>query len=318
MGGKSTSLPDRYDSFDGLRTIAALGIAVMHYLANIDKEVAGTLQADSFLYGTFIPFCTQFVYLFFMLSSFSMCCGYYNKFAVTDGKSAFDTEKFYSKRYCRIWSFFALLICIDVLLNPTMEELYEACADLTLAFNLLPNPDIKVIGVGWFIGTIFLFYMIFPWFVYLLQNKKRAWFSMCVAIVMHILVVRYFLTEKFVLPSAMGDARHNIVFSFPFLMLGGLIYLYRKPLSNEKLKYVWLILATIATILQFTIAPKLFGENVLFLLLLFSLWMLYAMTGGIHLGFNVLNNKVTKFIGSISMEIYLCHMVMFRAIKKCT
>lgn len=144
--------------------------------------------------------------------------------------------------------------------------------------------------------------MIFPWFVYLLQNKKRAWFSMCVAIVMHILVVRYFLTEKFVLPSAMGDARHNIVFSSPFLMLGGLIYLYRKPLSNEKLKYVWLILATIATILQITIAPKLFGENVLFLLLLFSLWMLYAMTGGIHLGFNLLNNKVTKFIGSISME----------------
>lgn len=117
----------------------------MHYLANIDKEVAGTLQTDSFLYGTFIPFCTQFVYLFFMLSSFSMCCGYCNKFAVIDGKSGFDTEKFYSKRYCRIWSF-ALLICIDVLLNPTVEELYEACADLTLAFNLLPNSDIKVIG----------------------------------------------------------------------------------------------------------------------------------------------------------------------------
>lgn len=48
----------------------------------------------------------------------------------------------------------------------------------------------------------------------------------------------------------------------------------------------------------------------------FALWMLYAMTGGINCGFNLLNNKVTNFIGGISMEIYLCHMVMFRIIEK--
>ncbi|WP_158223266.1 hypothetical protein [Fibrobacter sp. UWS1] len=47
-------------------------------------------------------------------------------------------------------------------MKPSISELYQAFADLTLAFNLLPNPDISVIGVGWFLGLVFLFYMIFP------------------------------------------------------------------------------------------------------------------------------------------------------------
>lgn len=42
---------DRYGSFDGLRAIAAFGIAIMHYLANIDKGVADTLKEGSFVYG---------------------------------------------------------------------------------------------------------------------------------------------------------------------------------------------------------------------------------------------------------------------------
>ena len=30
----------------------------------------------------------------------------------------------------------------------------------------------------------------------------------------------------------------------------------------------------------------------------------------------VLNNKFTNFIGNISLEIYLCHMVIFRIVEK--
>lgn len=32
-----------------------------------------------------------------------------------------------------------------------------------MCFNLLPNPDIAVIGVGWFLGTVLTFYMLFPY-----------------------------------------------------------------------------------------------------------------------------------------------------------
>lgn len=94
----------------------------------------------------------------------AMYCGYYDKFKMKSASgvgnelvSMFNTNKFYSKRYARIWLFFALLVCIDVVMKPSINELYQTFADLTLAFNLLPNPDIQVIGVGWFLGLIFLF-----------------------------------------------------------------------------------------------------------------------------------------------------------------
>lgn len=232
-GGKS----ERYNSFNGLRACAALGILLMHYLANINADVAGRLCESGILYSSIIPFFTSFVYLFFIVSAFSMCCGYFKQFNMTNVKdlsdkacmmSKFDTERFYSKRYIRIWPFFALLVLIDVIMKPSWEECYQAFADLTLAFNFLPNPHIEVIGVGWFLGIVFLFYMIFPWFVFLLQNKIRAWGAMIIAVVFHIILVHYFLTSEFCTESQINSPRHNIVYSFPFFMSGGLIYLYRE------------------------------------------------------------------------------------------
>lgn len=190
-----------------------------------------------------------------------MCCGYFHKFDTLDGKSNFCTESFYNKRYSRIWPFFALLVLIDFVMNPSKEELYQCIADLTLAFNLLPNPEIHVIGVGWFLGVIFLFYMIFPWFAYLLQNKKRAWFAMGIALLMHFLVVDYFLTEKFVLPSEISNFRHNIVWSFPFLMIGGLLFLYRGLLGRKEYRWIWLIVIVLGFIVQFKYHPVICGDN---------------------------------------------------------
>ena len=68
-------MKERYSSLDGLRAFAAIGIAIMHILANIDIEPDKNLL----LYGTNIPSLTHFVYLFFMISAFSMCCGYYEE-----------------------------------------------------------------------------------------------------------------------------------------------------------------------------------------------------------------------------------------------
>ncbi|KDS55941.1 acyltransferase domain protein [Phocaeicola vulgatus str. 3975 RP4] len=45
-------------------------------------------------------------------------------------------------------------------------SLFEAFMNCTLVFGLLPNNSLEVIGVGWFLGTVFLFYMLFPFFVF--------------------------------------------------------------------------------------------------------------------------------------------------------
>lgn len=40
-------MKERYNSFDGLRAIAAIGILLMHYLANVDEKCMMTLQESS-------------------------------------------------------------------------------------------------------------------------------------------------------------------------------------------------------------------------------------------------------------------------------
>lgn len=82
---------------------------------------------------------------------------------------------FYKKRYTRILPFFAFLCVVDLLVSPSIGSLYEFFANITLCFGFLPNYGaITVIGVGWFLGIIFVFYMLYPFFVFLMDNKKRA------------------------------------------------------------------------------------------------------------------------------------------------
>ena len=62
-----------YGSIDGLRTIACIGIVMMHAASNSNYSLNG------FLYESVIPSFTNFVFLFMAVSAFSMCCGYYEK-----------------------------------------------------------------------------------------------------------------------------------------------------------------------------------------------------------------------------------------------
>lgn len=50
----------------------------------------------------------------------------------------------------------------------------------------------------------------------------------------------------------------------------------------------------------------------MYLILLFSLWLVYAISGERKW----LSNKVTKYLSGISMELYLSHMVLFRFTEK--
>lgn len=143
----------RYTSLDGLRAYSAVGIVMMHVLANIMMKPSSNYVTD-----TIIPYFTNFTLLFMIISAFSVCCGYYDR--VKNGQ--IRPNEFYSKRYKRLLPFFALMVVISVILDPNYRALCEGFADFTLCFNLLPNPQIETVGVGWFIGTVFTFYLLFP------------------------------------------------------------------------------------------------------------------------------------------------------------
>lgn len=289
---------ERYDALDGIRAYATIGIAMMHVLANGNYAVSG------FAFQLLIPSFKNLVFLFMMLSAFSMCCGYYDRVI----NNEITIGQFYGRRYAKIWPFFTLLCAIDLILSPSINSLYEVFANLTLCFGLLPNAKISVIGVGWTLGVIFLFYLVFPFFCYLLSDKRRAWLSFAVALIFNRICIIYFFDENHVLENF--SARTNFIYCAVFFLMGGLVFLYRKILKELSEKYHW-----ICWLLCFVVAVGYYelGSTIIVMLLLFSLLLIYALARKRE---RVLSNPVTKYISGISMEVYLCHMVSFRAIEK--
>ena len=101
-----------YGAIDGLRMIAAFGIAMMHIRANSNYEIAG------YVYNTVIPSFTNFVFLFMTVSAFGMCCGYYDKIL----KGRVDFSEFYGKRFKKILPFFGALVLLDIIMSPSVAS----------------------------------------------------------------------------------------------------------------------------------------------------------------------------------------------------
>ncbi len=277
----------RYEAIDGLRTMACIGIVMMHIKVNNAYEV------PDFLYHNVIGSFTNFVFLFMVISAFGMCSGYLDKML----NQQVCLESFYAKRYSKILPFFALLVLMDFAVSPSKASLIEAMADITLLFGLFPN-DISVIGVGWFLGLIFAFYLIFPFYCVLIKSRRQAWIVLIVSLLLNELFGSYF-----------GIDRRNIVYCLPYLITGGLIYLYRNELEQFSRKNRWAVLGGIiaCAALYYGI-----GESTFTMLLGSAALLIYALGDQ----GKVLQNKFTKFFSSISMEVYLSHMAIFRVIEK--
>ena len=280
---------ERYEGIDGLKAYAIIGIALMHILANGEYELGG------FVFEQLIPAFTNLVFLFMMVSGFGMCCGYYQK--IIDRK--ISMEEFYSKRYIKIWPYFALLCALDFVISPSKNSLYEVFANPTLCQGLLPNTNISVIGVSWTLAVIFVFYMLFPFFCFLFGNKKRAWIVAVAALIFNFVSSNYF-----------NVGRKNIVYDAIYFIIGGLIFLYRKELAEfvQKYKVVAGAILLAAIVTYFTLGS-------LTLTMLFFCVAALVYTLGCN-GGGVLVNPVAKFLGGICFEIYLCHMVTYRVFEK--
>lgn len=280
---------ERYEGISGLKAYAIIGITLMHVLVNGEYEVSG------FVFERLIPSFTNLVFLFMMVSGFGMCCGYYQKIIV----QKISVEDFYKKRYIKIWPYFALLCALDFIISPSRESLFEVFANLTLCQGLLPDANISVIGVSWTLAVIFVFYMLFPFFCFLIENKKRAWGVAVVALTFNWLCSSYF-----------NAGRKNIVYDAIYFITGGLIFLYRKELTEFALKYKVFVgsILLIATVAYFALGGT--TLTMLFFCVAALIYTLGCRTEG------VLVNPVVKFLGGICFEIYLCYMVIYRVLEK--
>jgi peptidoglycan/LPS O-acetylase OafA/YrhL len=170
----------------------------------------------------------------------------------------------------------------------------------------LPNANISVIGVSWTLAVIFVFYMLFPFFCFLIGNKRRAWGVAVVALIFNFLCDIYFFDESHI---AGFNPRINIIYDAIYFIAGGLIFLYRKELAKLSSKHrmiASLILLT-AIVAYFAI-----GSSTITILLFCVTVLIYT----IGCNCDGLDNSIPKFLSGICFEIYLCHMVIYRVLER--
>lgn len=295
---KDAKIIKHYYGIDGIRTYAAFGIVLMHIGANAGYVI------NSFIYNNVIAKTGSFVQLFFIVSAFGMCMGYYDRIK----ENRISIDNFYKKRLKKILPFFLFLVVLDLCINWNgFSSLYEGIANLTLLFGFLPNSNISVIGVGWALGVIFAFYWLFPVIVFGIYTKKRAWFTLLISIFFYFACSEYFLVNNEVV-------RCNFLYWSCYFIVGGILYLYKDFIITflRDKKVIFTLITLLITCVYFIIPLQNEVYYLISTMLVFSFWVIYAITFKCV----VLANPVTRFISGISLEIYLAHMMIFRIGEK--
>lgn len=301
MTAPQTDIRRHYNDLDGFRAIAAFAIVVMHvflrgaYGADLAHGDGTDLLS---LIQTIVSSLGTFVTLFFIISGFGLCCGYYDRIK----NAEITPERFYTKRIAKLLPFFALLVLLDIIGTGGKDSLWEAFADITMVFNLLPDLNIEVIGVGWALGVILLFYFLFPFFVYTISTKRRAWLTFAVSIALSLSCVFYFHKTN----GNLDDRR--FIYQAMFFVAGGLLFLYKDRIgSMGKIgRIVTLVIAIGALPLLYVSGPA--WTTNLRQLVLWVPWMVFAIASD-H---RIFSNRIAKFFSGISFEIYLSHLFIFQ------
>lgn len=292
----------RFDNLDGLRAISCIAIIGYHVKKWTDMPLGG-------IGGRVVSTLTQFVPLFLILSGFGMFCGYYERIR----NNQISLNDFYKKRYRKLFPYMAFVLLIYILIERSLPGTIEALTESTLVFGLLPNNNLNVLGIGWTVGVIFLFYMLFPFIVFTCWTKRRAWVTLVISVLLSIFCSEYFFSSEFVINFVQ---RHSFLYCSPFFIAGGVLYLYNEPIRGFVSKHRWPSF-TICVILSiaFCFCPSsVFGISITMLkgLLVFMPWICYS----ISVESKVLNNKVAKWISNISLEIYLAQSLVYLAVGK--
>ncbi len=294
----------RYNNLDAVRFISSIMIVMMHILINGRYAVPGNMLV------TAIKRAGSMVNLFFLLSGFSMCCGYYRK--ILDG--SISITEFYKKRYGRIAFFFYLILAAYVVyaviegsLSPgTIAQ--EAFLNSTLMFGFLPVAEMEIASVAWTLGVIFSFYIIFPFFVFLMRDKRHGWIAFAVSI-----GLSFALQNRFAVDGV--AVRTNILYELCFFVLGGLLFLYKDQIGSALKNFRvagYIMIAAGAAFLFIAPLSKIGMDRTLQYLIGFGM----ITAGALMPDSKLLSNRVTAFGGKYSFELYLSHMVIYGAVGK--
>ncbi|WP_439501964.1 acyltransferase family protein [Aminobacter ciceronei] len=160
-----------------VRFIAAMMIVMFHVALMPKLAMPDELEFIKNFGGFGVP-------LFYMLSAFALCYGYFGKLDNAD-----QIRRFYNRRFWRIAPLFYVMMAYYVVYLSLMygapPSLSEAITSATFTFNLIPSHVTGFVYASWSIGVEMLFYAIFPVALLAISNLARA----TVAFVLSVFIV---------------------------------------------------------------------------------------------------------------------------------
>lgn len=285
----------RYNGLVGLRGIGALGIIAYHVYV-----LSGFVGIHP-LFDRTVGNGGVFVQLFFMLSSFSIMCGYYDEFNTNP-----QLDKFYLGRIKKLVPTFWLALLahcvIDSILGTPISK-YNVIGTASLMFGFMPRYQESVVMAGWALGIEIIFYLIFPAFFVFNKNKKRSWIFLIFSVVM-------FITYENFYGLGVNQSYINIIRQLVFFAVGALLFHYTDKIDIMSIgkRRVLFAICILIEILSFCLYGKVNGYIVMIVA------FLAVMINQINFKDYVVNNKLFNGLGKISYQMYLFHMVVYKAL----
>lgn len=285
----------RYEGLSGLRGIGALGIIAYHVYV-----LSGFVGSHP-LFDRTVGNGGVFVQLFFMLSGFSIMCGYFDEFNTNP-----QLDKFYLGRIKKLVPTFWLALlahCIVDYIVGTPISKFNVIGTASLMFGFMPQYQESVVMAGWALGIEIIFYLIFPAFFVFNKNKKRSWAFLVFSVIM-------FVTYEKFYGLGVNQSYINIIRQLVFFAVGALLFHYTDKLDNMSIKKrrVLFVVCILIEILSFFLYGKVNGYIVMVVA------FLAVMTNQINYRDYVVNNKLFNGLGKISYQMYLFHMVVYKAL----
>ena len=292
----------RHHPLDLLRGLAALGIAVYHWLASIGVVVESL--------GTFG------VYLFFILSALTMTMVYGDTFSTSI--AAHDLKTFYWNRLTRILPLLAAVSLASFLLAPHGGNIRLLAGQLITAFLTgsglfaLQLPGFLSNSEGaWSLGIELLFYLVFPVLCLVARGTttRRLAGTVLIAVLAQQMAMALLHGWASTDPNRFWDYYSTPLSFLPFFLIG--LWIARSSSSRRRI-HLLPMLAALAAIAGFSVtypAPVFTSPGAylpLTLLAAVAVFAAYRTT----LPRSLIG--LSAFLGNVSYALYLTHPFALR------
>ena len=233
-------------SLDILKGIGIIMIIIVHNRHFIMKDMTGYRQLMN--YGQ------MGCQLFFFVSGMALCYSWFHLYEKNQQKPfPILYGKFILRRYLRLAPGFLIILAVNYLLNVLLMDILHyspgfiinrspkaILANILFVHGIYPDAINSVFPGGWYIGTTFLLYLVFPFFVMLFQKLNTINHFLIMPLPLIFLCLNHMLLKQWSIASEGSLYPYNNSFLYyfftnqlPCFLLGILLYFQENNHSDN-------------------------------------------------------------------------------------